>query len=508
MLYNLSMAFLKKYRLEIIIFLVLVFLLFSTRLFNILSLPIFTDEALYVRWAQIAKNDPNWRFISLTDGKQPSFVWLTMIAMRFVHDPLLAGRLISVGAGFMSVIGLFFLGKEIFKNRWVGILSAGLYIVYPFALVYDRMALYDSLVGTFAIWSLFLTVLLARRLRLDSALLLGMTAGGAVLTKTSGFFTLYLLPFSILLFDRFTRKRLLRWAGLISVVAVLANGFYAILRLSPFFHIIEEKNALFVYPLRKWLNHPFYFFVDNWSGLWNWFITYMSWPVLLLIIGSFFVYRQYSREKIMLVIWFLLPFAALALFGHTLYPRFIFFMTLSLLPLVALTLYKLWESIKNSLLFILCCLFFGTIFLWTDYRILTNFAQAPIPYSDLSQYINDWPSGEGIREAVGFFEKEAQKGKIYIATQGTFGLLPHALEIYLVDNPNITLVGFWPVENTPPREVLEASKTMPTYFVFYQPCNDCKSIGEAPVSWPVKSIFQVQRGNKIGYFTLYQVKSE
>ena len=56
------------------VFFGIILLFFVSRLFNILSLPIFTDEAIYVRWAQIAAQDANWRFISLVDGKQPMYV--------------------------------------------------------------------------------------------------------------------------------------------------------------------------------------------------------------------------------------------------------------------------------------------------------------------------------------------------------------------------------------------------------------------------------------------------
>ena len=188
------MGFIKKYLPEIFISVILIIVFFFTRFYHILAMPIFTDEAIYLRWAQIAKNDAAWRFISLTDGKQPLFIWLTMVSMRFIKDPLLAGRLVSVGAGFMTIIGLFFLGRELFKkNKWVGILSGFLYVIFPMALVYDRMALYDSLVGTFAVWGLYIAIFLVRKVSLDTALILGMTIGAAALNKTNGFFTLYLL---------------------------------------------------------------------------------------------------------------------------------------------------------------------------------------------------------------------------------------------------------------------------------------------------------------------------
>ena len=143
------MGFLNKYKREIIIIALIVGVYLLLRLLTLTQLPIFTDEAIYMRWAQIAKNDASWRFISLTDGKQPLYIWLSIIAMRFISEPLIAGRLVSVIAGVITMIGLFFLGKEIFKNRWVGIVSAVLYALFPFALVYDRMALYDTLVVHF-----------------------------------------------------------------------------------------------------------------------------------------------------------------------------------------------------------------------------------------------------------------------------------------------------------------------------------------------------------------------
>ncbi|MDP3998528.1 MAG: glycosyltransferase family 39 protein [bacterium] len=176
--------FIIKYRGEILLGLFLALLFFLTRLIHLTEMPIFTDEAIYLRWAQIAKNDASWRFISLTDGKQPLFVWLTMIMMIIINDPIVAGRLVSVAAGFVTMVGMGFLGYELFGRRRVGFLAAILYLVSPFAMVYDRMALMDSLLGTFTVWCIYLIVLLVRNLRLDLALILGALLGGGVLTKT------------------------------------------------------------------------------------------------------------------------------------------------------------------------------------------------------------------------------------------------------------------------------------------------------------------------------------
>ncbi len=502
------MEFLRKNKLEIIIGIVLLLVYLGTRLPTILDLPIFTDEAIYVRWAQIAKNDAAWRFISLTDGKQPSFIWLSMVSMRFIHDPLLAARLVSVGAGILTAIGLFFLGKELFRNKWVGIVSSFFYVIFPFALVYDRLALYDSLVGTFSVWSLYLIVLLNRKLRLDTALILGLVIGGAVLTKTNGFFSLYLIPFSLVIFNwqrNNLPKRLLKWVGLVIVSAVLAYACYSVLRLSPFFHIIDEKNTIFVFPLREWLQHPLEFFLSNWKGLWNWMITYLTIPLFALAMASFFITKRYTREKILLLLWALIPFVFLAFFGKTIYPRFILFMTLFLLPLVAFTMVTVKSRLSNTYLYAFFFLLSISFALFADYKISTDFIHAPIPRPDADQYVKSWPAGGGIKEAVVFFEEQAQRGPIFLATQGTFGLMPYAFEIYLGENTNIKIVGVWPIEQTPPQEIMEMGKKMPTYFVFYQPCPPCQTAGNAPSAWPIKLISRYTKPDGKSFFSIYQV---
>ena len=155
------------------------------------------------------------------------------------------------------------------------------------------------------------------------------------------------------------------------------------------------------------------------NGVWDWLITYYKWSLFLLIISSFFISRKYTREKILLVIWFFLPFVALALFGKVLYPRFIFFMILSLIPLIAFSFYKINELIKNKVIFIIIFLAFSTLSIHADYLIITNFAASPIPKSDLTQYINGWPAGGGVKEVIEFLENKASQKRIFVAKRNT-----------------------------------------------------------------------------------------
>src|SRR3989344_9160310 len=106
----------------------LVGLYLISRLVNLSAIPIFTDEAIYSYWAQIALHDPINRFISLEDGKQPLFIWLGAIFQKFIGDPLIAMRLVSVFAGFGSLIAIYLLTKTLFDKK-IAILAVIFYII-------------------------------------------------------------------------------------------------------------------------------------------------------------------------------------------------------------------------------------------------------------------------------------------------------------------------------------------------------------------------------------------
>lgn len=487
---------------EILIVCLLMAAFLLTRLINLTIIPIFTDEAIYLRWAQIAKNDAAWRFISLTDGKQPLFVWLTMAMMKVITDPLVAGRLVSVFTGLVSLVAIWFLTWVFFGNKKMAFFTSLFYLFFPFSLIYDRMALMDSLVGTFSLLSLFLAVLLVKTNQLDVALILGAVLGGAVLNKTSGFFNTYLLPLTLLVFpwrDKNRRQRLMKWFGLIALAIVISQGFYSILRLSPLFHMVAQKDTTFIYPLKEWLQHPVLFFWGNIKGQLDWLIDYLTLPWVGLILISF-LSREKLREKSLLFLWFLVPFTALALFGKVLYPRFIFFMALPLLILAAWSLVWLGQRIKNRVWrLVWLCLIFVYAF-YFDFLVLTNPPKAPVTKSDKGQYIISWPAGIGIKEAIVFFKQEASRQSIMVATEGTFGMFPAAFELYLWDHPKIEIKGYWPV-NEVPEELLAKAQEKPVYLVF----NETQEINP---DWPLELVKEYPKIEKPYSMKIFRVLAD
>ena len=475
----------------VIVAVILLGLYVLTRLTNLTKLPIFTDEAIYIRWSQIGSRDANWRFISLTDGKQPLFTWIMMVFFRIIPgDPLVVGRLVSVCAGFLTLVGLWVLSFELFQSIPVAFFTGFLYVVSPFALMYDRMALYDSLVTTFSVWSLYFSVLLVRRLRLDIALVLGMVLGAGMLNKTSGFISLYLLPSTLLLFEggKNPRKRLLTWVGLALISVMISQGLYSILRLSPFFHIIRQKDAVFVYGISEWFSQPFRFLEGNLRGLFDWLWRYLTLPIFLAGTVPLVVRLRKKNGKLLLYLWWIVPFVGLAMFGRVLYPRFILFMSIPLILIAATSMYWIWKRVGKTVRGIALMLLIVMPGILTDYSIILNPRYALIPQADKGQYVDDWPSGGGVAEVNAYLFSQSMRGKISVYTEGTFGLLPYAVEIYLVDNTNVTIHGIWPLPKEMPLEILKDAKTHETYVILNQT--------QTTPAWPMTEVARYQKGNR------------
>lgn len=476
-------------------------LFFLTRLINLTIIPIFTDEAIYLRWAQIALGDPRWRFISLIDGKQPLLIWLFLPVLKLGLDPLVSGRFVSICAGFLAMLGLSIFAGYKTKSMRGALLGAILYLVVPFFLMYDRLAIYEALFICISIWSLFLTYLFGTKLRLDIALLLGTSIGAGLLTKSYANFFLILLPATALLIKWPKKNKLptfFKWLGLMVVVFIQAQVYNNILRLSEFRHIIDQKNLSFIYSFPEFFAKPFQSVYGNTIGLSTWLIGYLTIPIIVAVVLAFVWYlRKNFKEALFFLIYFGLPFGTLAFFGKVIYPRFLLFMVPPLFIVLIHYIDYLLDRVtyKRLLITLLCFVLMPAV--WFDYKIITDPIHAPMPMADKQQFINDWPAGYGIKEVVAYVAKASETQHVIVGTEGTFGLFPMALELYLGTNPNVTFKAYWPF-NEFPQELSELVQKQPAYVVF-------KERQQIPHEWPLKLIAEYQRGDGPTYLRFYQV---
>ena len=477
---------------------------FLTRLVNLLIVPIFTDEAIYSYWAQVALHDPANRFISLEDGKQPLFIWLAAFSQKLISDPLVASRLISVFAGLGSMVGIYLLAKELFDEK-IARFSALLYIILPFTLLYDRLALFDSLLTMFCILTVFLSIKMAKDPRLDLALLNGITIGLGLITKSSASLYVYLLPVSLLLFD-FKKsqifQRLAKWGSLSALTVIISQVIFNSLRVSPLFYLINRKNHEFIRTLQEVLKNPFEHFLGNIESMLTWLIQYNGIPIILVLVATIsFSLLKKEKRTILLSIYIAAPFMAEAVFNKVLYPRFALFYFPFAIILIAygtvLSL-NLWHKFKRPVWLLWLVIIIYP--LASSLMLLMDPPSSRIATADKNQYLNDWPAGYGVSQTVEILKEQTNNKKVYVGTEGTFGLLPFALQIYFYGNPNIEVVGFWPVRDIP-QQVLEKAKTQKTYFVF----NENQNLPDQPGNPHLKLIAKYQKGTGSSFMHFYEI---
>jgi len=425
----------------------LVIYLFS-RLQNLTQIPVFCDEAIYIRWAQLIKNVDSLRFIPLTDGKQPLFMWLNSIDLKFISDPLVAGRLISVFAGAGTLIILFLFAVAFF-NLATAVVTAILYLTLPFTFFFDRMALADNLLSFFGLLSLFLAFLLAKYPRLDLSLILGFSLGLAWLTKSPAIYFVVLSLLTFLLYQFSNIKKI----HLPLIAAFIAFIIYNILRLGPQFHQIALRNLDYIWPLSEILKHPLDPLIPHLKDITAIYQNYISLPIMIIFLVGLVLFRRILfKNKILPIIflWWLLPLLANAGISKVFTARYILFTIPPLILLMSFFINKI--SPKYSYLIVL---FFSLFNIFSIYNLSANAFKVTLPPTDTG-YLSDWTSGWGIKPAADYLISESKSHNIIIGTEGYFGTLPDGLQIYTDSLKNLTVFGIGIGINKIPEKLLDA----------------------------------------------------
>ncbi len=482
---------------------IIILIYFLTRLINIEKLPIFTDEGIYIHWAKVAWHDASWRFVSLTDGRQPLQTWATIPFLKlFPNNALLAGRLFGVLSGFVALSGMFMFLYYLF-GKLAAYLGAFFYLFTPYFLFYDRMALMDSGVNAAFIWILFLSIVLAKTLRLDIALIFGIITGLSLLTKSSTKLFAALAALSPLIFlEKNLKKNLSRIVNfyiLFTIAFLISLAIYNIQRLSPFLHYVTEKNKTFIYTLGEILNNPLSGFKSNFylvpyyvlaeSGFFLPIIGALGWLLLL---------KNNQKLGLYLSCWIIIPYLTIAFFARVLYPRYLIFFASMFVIFICYLLVNLFVKRKTVILITLILFFISVAYF--NYTILFNWQNIPLPPIDRGQYIEGSSSGYGIKEIVEFVRKKSIKKPSIIIAEGNFGMAGDVLDVFVKRNEKIFIKSYWPLNL---ENILENQKELDknqvfVVFVYRQ---------DFPKNWPLKFINKFDKvGGKSSIYLFELVK--
>lgn len=415
---------------------------FVIRLTNLNSIPVFADEAIYVRWAQVMKAESTLRFLPLSDGKQPLFMWITIPFLKIISDPLMAARLVSVLSGAGTIFGVFALSYLFFNSKKVSLISALIYSLIPFSFFFDRMALVDSLLGFFIVWSAFFALLTLKTLRLDMAMITGFFLGGALLTKSPAIFALILIPSFLILgsIESFKLRKIIKPVVLLLVSYVIGIAIQNILRLGPNFELIASRNQDYVYPIAHFFTNPTDPLIPHLRDTFKWFFFLLPIPVLLLLP---FVYFKNNLKKLLTIfLFFALPIFAESALAKVYTARYILFTIPFLIIFLSSAFLTTSQKITKILYVILVLIIVSSII--QNFLLITNPQKAFLPEGERSGYLEDWTAGYGISEVGGYIRNEHLSNpsqKIIVGTEGYFGTLPDGLQIYLNDLREVVVVG-------------------------------------------------------------------
>ncbi|MBL7036487.1 glycosyltransferase family 39 protein [Candidatus Microgenomates bacterium] len=435
------------------------------RVYNLTILPVFVDEAIYVRWAQVMAWEPTLRFLPLSDGKQPFYMWVLMFLIKHFSDPLFIGRLVSVFTGLGTMFGIFTLSYLLFKNKVVSLFSALLYSISPFTVFFDRMALVDSMLSMFGVWVAVFGYLTVKYKRLDFALITGFCLGFATLTKSSAIFSALLLPSFWLLTSWPKNKKKFGMQflklGVLSLVSyVLAYFMYNIQRLGPNFALLTSRTKDYVLPISHIWTNPFDPLIPYLKDFVVWLWTmgpFMIIPILLF--GMFFGFKKHFKETLVVSLWFFAPVIIQAELARAFTARYIFFTLPYLFILSGMFLLQRNKLFKKAALVVIAI--FAVQALIFDYHLLTNPESANLPRGERSGYLEEWTAGQGIKQVADYIRAEHIKDpdtQIVVGTEGYFGTLPDGLQIYVNDISKIIVIGVGVIIEDVPNSLMEAKE--------------------------------------------------
>ncbi len=401
---------------------------FASRLVSLTALPIFFDETGHIRWATLIsqgrKIEKPWQY-----GKGlPIFVNALLFPWAHAHY-LWASRAITVLFGAGTLAGTILLGRDL-GGRRVGALAGLLYVVCPYALIYDRLVLTDAAQGTFAVLAAAFSLRLAERWRARDALASAAALALGVLSKALGMLLLFAPAAAVLLV---APRRLRRpWPLLLAYAAAAAITGYPLVR---YFEVTATVRVAVAKSDLGLLDR----FAANLPVGASWLLTYWT-PALVALgvaaVGLAIVTR--ARAPLFVAVFMALPFLALVAVGDIWFPRYLVFLTGPFVALaawgagaLAAALARRWPAGARPVAVAgLAVVLMPAIA--ADVPLVTDPSRAPFVELDRFQYVTGWPSGYGVRDTVAFVHAERARhpeGLIVVTHARTVRTTARALDL-------------------------------------------------------------------------------
>lgn len=434
------------------------------RVYKLTLIPVFADEAIYIRWSQVMANEATLRFLPLSDGKQPLFMWVLMFLVRRFSDPLFIGRLVSVGAGLGSLLGVSAVSYLLFSSKKAAIATAMLYALSPYLYFFDRMALVDSMLSMWGIWTFVFAIFTVKTKRIDTAMVAGFMLGCAALTKSPALFIGLLIPSTwILALDTRSLKSSAITIAKLALLTILmwgiAFGMYNILRLGPNFHLLSSRTQDYVYPLSHILERPLDPLKPHFDRALSWISLMGPSSLFLLAVFGVVATPKKWRAHLMLLVWWIVPTLIQSEYAKVFTARYTLYTIPPLLIISGAAVMQKSKHLKSAVAMIVALFVAQSTLFIAD--LTTDPQKAQLPQTERSGYLEEWTAGTGIYDISEYLKNEAYvhpEKHIVVGTEGFFGTLPDGLQMYMEGISGVTVIGTGLNFDDVPQSLKDAKK--------------------------------------------------
>lgn len=454
---------------------------------SLTALPVFADESIYIRWTQLMIDDwQRYLFFPLNDGKTPLAFWL-LIPWQFLPiDQLASARLLIGLVGILQMVSTAWVTKLLGGNKRSQLIALLFTGFLPFWYFHHNVFLLDGLLTLLLTLYMGSNVVLMKKTDdllktyshknhkqlirdilvfkpvLSHILISSLALGAALLTKIPALLAIPALSLCIFFSVKSTQGILTR---AVSFGLTVCGGIalFGLLIISPAFPQLFSRGSDFLFPLNTLIFEGVW--KDTLASIPNYlytFFVYLTPTISILNLTGLFIKKHQSRAH--LLFWsgvvFLLP---IMLMGRVVYPRYLFpaavFFTIN--AALILEYFIEWfqtqkATILGSLVGLCLALMLANTVATSGlfiYYFIFDTDQLPLVSADREQYLTEWSSGHGITQTVALIHSIAEKQKVAVATEGSFGTLPDGIMIYLhrrpVENIFVDGIGFPLKEITP-----------------------------------------------------------
>lgn len=475
---------------------------FITRLWKIFDFPLFGDEAFYVRHGYNLFKNPKDFLSFFKYNTQPLFLWLTASFLIFIKNPILATRLVSVFAGFLNLITLFFLVKKFFPkiNKFFPLLF---YVLLPFNLVYDRLALLESLTLLTISFALLAVFQLIKKPSISSLFLVTLAFLLGALTKQISIFgiilsVLFIADFLLFARDKGNKKKVVVYFLLASFIFVVLFILISLLAVGSFEDFLEHfifiPGEHFMGKETAGLSIIFKNSKLNLFKLFIWLRAYLKTPISFLTFLAFLYALFHSKIEAWrrLVIWLVAIVIVEIPLTTIFYPRHLLPITIPIIILDSFFLTRLVQKLKMKtilIFFIFLILFLPCLIF--NYKLLTSPESAAYALEDRFQYFDDWISGKGFDKIALFLKDESTDKKIVVFTETQDAAFIILRFNPLLKNQEIIFSEeeflYNPIKKTP-AEIFKNYQQQEKYII-----RNCHQA--LPDDWPVKLVKTVTKSS-------------